>query len=107
MNYSNCAISFFHIKLIFNREKTDKEKGDYFRPGRLEAFAAQLKRLRKKHGFTQDQLAFEAGISLSQVARIETSRINPTLSTVFAIARAMDIPLQSMFDFQIPLKSQK
>lgn len=65
----------------------------------LELFATQLKKLRKEAGISQNQLAFEAGISLSQIARIETARINPTLSTVFAIARALEIPLTSMFNF--------
>lgn len=67
----------------------------------LQAFSQQLKTIRKREGFTQSQLAFEAGISLSQVARIETARINPTLSTVFAIARAMNISLPSLFDFSL------
>ncbi|MBU0487816.1 MAG: helix-turn-helix domain-containing protein [Bacteroidetes bacterium] len=69
----------------------------------LLVFAEQLKKLRHDVGITQTQLAFEAGISLSQVARIETARINPTLSTVFAIARALDIPLSTMFDFSLPI----
>ena len=67
----------------------------------LEAFAIQLKKVRTRKGFTQNQLAFEAGISLSQIARIETARINPTLSTVFALARTMEVPLSELFDFQI------
>ncbi len=66
------------------------------------AFAARLKKLRKELGFTQSQLAFEAGISLSQVARIETARINPTLSTVFALSRAMNVSLHELFNFELP-----
>jgi len=31
----------------------------------LEAFAIQLKKIRKSNGFTQSQLAYESGISLS------------------------------------------
>ena len=68
----------------------------------LKVFAIQIQKLRKQVGITQNQLAFEAGISLSQVARIETARINPTLSTVFAISKALDIPLASIFDFSLP-----
>ena len=67
----------------------------------LEAFAAQMKKVRNAKGFTQSQLAFEAGISLSQIARIETARINPTLSTIFVLARTMGVPLPELFDFQI------
>lgn len=67
----------------------------------LEAFAVQLKKIRTDKGFTQNQLSFEAGISISQIARIETARINPTLSTVFVLARTMGVPLSELFDFQI------
>jgi len=49
-------------------------------------------------------LAFEAGLSLSQIARIETARINPTLSTVFILARTLDITLPELFDFKLPAK---
>ena len=68
----------------------------------VKAFAMQLKKVRKDVGITQSQLAFEAGISLSQIARIETARINPTLSTVFSIARALNVPLATLFDFALP-----
>lgn len=68
----------------------------------LKAFAKQLKKIRKEIGITQTQLAFESGLSLSQIARIETAKINPTLSTIFAIVKALDIPLTRMFDFELP-----
>ena len=70
----------------------------------LDAFAVQLKKVRVKKGYTQSQLAFESGLSLSQIARIETSRINPTLSTVFAIARALELEdsLHELFRFELP-----
>lgn len=68
----------------------------------LKAFAEHLKSIRKKKGFTQEMLAYESGLSLSQIARIETATINPTLSTVFKIARTLDIPISELFDFKLP-----
>ncbi len=68
----------------------------------IEAFAEQLKKIRLNEGYTQSQLAFESGLSLSQIARIETARINPTLSTVFALARTLNVPLTDLFDFELP-----
>lgn len=68
----------------------------------LIAFANQLKSIRKKKGFTQNQLAYESGLSLSQIARIETAKINPTLSTVFTLVRTMEIPLNELFNFELP-----
>lgn len=67
----------------------------------IKVFATQLKKIRIKEGYTQSQLAFESGLSLSQIARIETARINPTLSTVFKLARTLNVPLKELFDFDL------
>ena len=67
----------------------------------LKLFALHLKSIRQSKNFTQQQLAFESGISLSQIARIETARINPTLSTVFQIARTLEVTPKELFDFEI------
>ena len=68
----------------------------------VKAFATQFIKIRTNRGYTQSQLAFESGLSLSQIARIETARINPTISTVFILARTLDIPLKELFDFELP-----
>ena len=83
-------------------KKRKKKRQLIFDQEGIKAFAIQLKKLRNEAGITQSQLAFEAGISLSQIARIETARINPTLSTVFAMARVLNIPLPTIFDFTLP-----
>ena len=67
----------------------------------IKAFAIQLIKIRTNKGYTQSQLAFESGLSLSQIARIETARINPTLSTIFILARTLDVPLKELFDFEL------
>jgi len=72
----------------------------------IRAFAVQLKKIRLREGITQSQLAFESGLSLSQIARIETARINPTLSTIFAIARALNVTLPELFDFELSPKGE-
>lgn len=68
----------------------------------LQAFAQRLKTVRKIKNFTQEELASRSGLTLSQIARIETARTNPTLSTVFRIVRTMDIRLTELFDFDLP-----
>lgn len=77
----------------------------YFDEKGITCFAKQLKKIRKAKKVSQEQLAFKAGITLSQVARIETARINPTLSTVFRISRALDVHLRELFDFDIPTEN--
>jgi transcriptional regulator with XRE-family HTH domain len=68
----------------------------------LKAFAKKLKEIRKLKNLSQEDLAYKSGIALSQIARIETAKINPTLSTVFSIARTMEVKLNELFDFEIP-----
>jgi transcriptional regulator with XRE-family HTH domain len=68
----------------------------------LKAFATHLKSITKEMGYTQEELTHQSGLSLSQIARIETCRTNPTLSTIFQIARTMKVPLPKLFDFKLP-----
>ena len=78
------------------------ERIQIFDEAGLNAFAKRLKEVRKLKGFTQEELAYKSGLSLSQIARIETAKTNPTLSTIFRIARTMDIKLSELFDFVLP-----
>jgi transcriptional regulator with XRE-family HTH domain len=72
----------------------------------INEFASKLKELRAREGLSQNQLAFEAGLSLSQIARIETSRINPTICTVFALSRALNVPVYELFKFELAPKEK-
>jgi len=49
---------------------------------------------------TQEKLAFSVGIEISQISRIERGILNTSISTVKAIANALDIPVKDLFDFQ-------
>ncbi|MFH0843314.1 MAG: helix-turn-helix transcriptional regulator [Bacteroidota bacterium] len=70
----------------------------------LKAFAKRLKEVRKTKNLSQEELALRTELTLSQIARIETAKINTTLSTVFRIARILDIELPELFDFKLPAK---
>ncbi|MFP4024501.1 MAG: helix-turn-helix domain-containing protein [Thiohalospira sp.] len=77
-----------------------KRKNVYDKEG-LEQFAQRLKKIRKDKSITQEELAFRSGLALSQIARIETARINPTLSTIFRIARTLNLKPSELFDFDL------
>ena len=62
----------------------------------LEQFGEKLKTLRTNKGLTLEQLAFEADIELSQVHRVEKGKINPTLTTLIALAKGLDITLAEL-----------
>lgn len=53
------------------------------------------------------QLAFEADVEYSQVAKIEKGSINTTISTVQALAEAMNLAPAELFQFSYSLKSSK
>ena len=46
-------------------------------------------------------LADLADIDYTQIAKIETGKINTTISTVYAISKALDITLNELFLFDI------
>ena len=65
----------------------------------LRLLAQRLKQLRSEKKITQEELAYRSELTLSQIARIETVKINPTVSTMFRIAKALDVSLSELFDF--------
>jgi DNA-binding XRE family transcriptional regulator len=66
----------------------------------LIALGQRLRELRKAKGWSMQHLANVAEIELSQVARIETAKINPKMSTVFTLIRALDLSVQDFFNFE-------
>jgi transcriptional regulator with XRE-family HTH domain len=57
------------------------------------ALAALVKRLREEREITQEQLAFDAGITASALSRIERGLNNPGWTTITRIAKALDVSL--------------
>lgn len=62
----------------------------------LEQFGQKQKGLRLQKGLTLEQLAFEADIELSQVHRAEKGKINPTLTTLIALAKGLGMTLTEL-----------
>jgi transcriptional regulator with XRE-family HTH domain len=53
--------------------------------------AIRIKSLRERRGMTQAQLAEKAGVSRTYLARLETARQDPTLSTLEKLAKALGV----------------
>ncbi len=66
----------------------------------LKLLAQRLKQLRSEKKITQEELAYRSELTLSQIARIETVKINPTVSTMFRIAKALEVNIADLFDFE-------
>lgn len=68
----------------------------------IKRFGKRLRQVRIEKGFSQEELAYSSGLTLSQIARIETGKINTSLSTVFIIVRTLNVDLKYLFDFELP-----
>ena len=65
----------------------------------LEKLAKRIKELRKKNGFTQDELAFRANIERSTLGNTETAQNDVTLTNVNQIAKAFDLTISDLLKF--------
>ena len=66
------------------------------------AFGLNLRALRINSGLTQENLANDCNISLSQIGRLERGEINTTISTAYVLAKALKIEVADLFRFQHP-----
>lgn len=64
----------------------------------IRAFASEVKVRRRLHGLSQEELAWQAGVDRTFIARLESCRNQPSLSVVFAIAKALGIKPGELID---------
>jgi len=62
----------------------------------VERLAMRVKELRERRGWTQERLAAKAGISRGFLARLETARHDPKLSTLEKIAKALRVDVAKL-----------
>ena len=67
----------------------------------MKAFGLRLREIRKSKNLSQQQLAYSADLELSQISRIERGIINTSISQAFQIAKALNIHIKVLFDFDI------
>jgi transcriptional regulator with XRE-family HTH domain len=65
----------------------------------IQAFAKNLKRIRKKKAMTQEDVAYEANISFSSYNYAESGGTNVTLGMMLAIASGLKIKPKELLDF--------
>ena len=62
-----------------------------------ERLGREIRKLRRRLGLTGADLAGAADISTGMLSKIETGQISPSLTTVEAIATALNIPIAALF----------
>jgi len=67
-------------------------------------FGNHLRALRASKKMTLERVAFAADVEISQIYRIEKGKINPTLTTLIALSRALEINIGDLVnaDFSTP-----
>ena len=59
---------------------------------------ANIKRLRKERGLSQEALAGDASLAMRHIGRIERGEGNPTVSMVAKIAAVLEVHPSMLFD---------
>lgn len=70
----------------------------------LKAFGTRLKKLREEKQLSQRAFSEIAGIKYSQIGRIERGEQNPTLSTVYVLAKALELTVSDLLNFEFSEK---
>ena len=97
-NISNVGKYAYILNVLFNEfyfvNNNDKKKI-------LIRFGENLRNHRIAKGFTQEQLANELGVEISQISRIERGIINTSVTTLYAISKALNVDISQFFFFDL------
>jgi transcriptional regulator with XRE-family HTH domain len=63
-----------------------------------EAFGAVLREIRRKSGFSQEELGFESGYHRTYVSLLERGLKSPSLQTIFRLAHVLGIRPSELLD---------
>jgi transcriptional regulator with XRE-family HTH domain len=58
-----------------------------------EAFGVVLRKKRKEQGYSQEELAHRAGITMRYVSLLEGNKRQPTISTLYLLCTALEISM--------------
>jgi len=62
-------------------------------------FGKNLRKIRKSKKYTQQDLANDIGVEISQISRIERGIINTSISTANLIAKTLKVDIYELFRF--------
>jgi len=71
------------------------------------AFGEVIRELRKRKKYSQENVAFESGLDRSYISLLETGRQQPSLVTIFQLAKALGVsPAQIITSVEEKLRQQ-
>jgi transcriptional regulator with XRE-family HTH domain len=62
-----------------------------------QAIGASLRDLREKSGLSAKQLSVNSGVSAAMISRIESGQVSPSITTLNALSKTLNVPLVSLF----------
>lgn len=66
----------------------------------MEQYISHLKKYRQLANFMQEELANKVGVRRETIIRLESAKYNPSLKLAVDISRAVDAPVEDIFEFQ-------
>lgn len=87
--------------------RKSRKKPEYD-PEKIKLTVGQLIGVRRRSlGWTQEELSWRSGISVTQISRIERDLSDPTLSSIEGLESALDMELYDLFMAQKKLKVRR
>lgn len=65
-----------------------------------ELLGTRIREVRKLRGLSQEKLAEKVGVDPKQISRIEGGKSAPSLDTLEAIAKHLQVEMKDLFEFQ-------
>lgn len=66
----------------------------------IDAFGKHIKELRLAKGLSRETLAAHCDIEVMQIYRIETGKVNTTISTLLALSKGLELQPKQLLEFQ-------
>lgn len=66
----------------------------------LKDLGANIAKVRRSKGYSQDRACLEAGLSRGALSKIESGKVEPKISTIAVLALVLGVPLKKLTDFE-------
>lgn len=66
----------------------------------LKKFGDNLRKYRLSESISQEQLAFESGLTREYINKTENGKINISLKNIIAISKVLDVSPKDLLDFE-------
>jgi transcriptional regulator with XRE-family HTH domain len=60
------------------------------------AFGLTIRKLRQKHGLTQEQLGFEADLRRTFISSLELGQKQPSIQTIYKLSKVFDLTMSKL-----------